>query len=181
MTGYKFRLSTKAMVGESSILLIVIPLLGIAFCLGALAVMVVGSDQAGLARFALSVISTLMALIFVAASCVMLLGAVGRAIFSYLMLSEAGLEYRYWPVHRIRCAWNQVGEIKKSPVAPLQGDVLMLQQAEVSGFHMLFDFQGGKYGFTKTIPMIPLYRLDGWPNGRLETELRRYAPGLFDE
>lgn len=56
----------------------------------------------------------------------------------------------------------------------------MLKQADVSGFHMLLDLQKGKFGFTKTIPLIPLSKIDGWVDGRLEAELRKYAPSLFD-
>jgi hypothetical protein len=111
-------------------------------------------------------------------SIAMVVTAIGRVIFSHLSLSDEGLDFRFWPLHRIRCKWEDVDQIKKSSL-PFQGDILTLKKAEVSGYHLLLDFTKGKFGRTTTLPIIPLFRIVGWPNGILETELRIYAPALF--
>ena len=97
---------------------------------------------------------------------------VGHGVFSYLTLSDEGLECRLWPLFKIRCAWDNFEQIKKlSP--PFHGDILTLKKSEVSGFGK------GNVGLIKSTPAIPLFMFDGWPNGRLETELRKFAPNLI--
>jgi hypothetical protein len=41
-------------------------------------------------------------------------------------------------------------------------------------------FNKPKFGVTPTLPVIPLYQLEGYPNGQLAVELKRYAPELFE-
>lgn len=181
MTGQKFRLSPKAVAWEFTLALLAIPFPSTALCLSIVAVRAWESNKPDALKFILPLLLGLSVLILLLVSLVLILLPVGRAVFSHLILSEAGLEYRLWPLHRIRCTWDNVERISTSPLAPLQGEVLTLKKAEVSGFHLLLDFRGGRFGFTSTLPMIPLYRMDGWPNGKLATELRRYSPELFVE
>jgi hypothetical protein len=178
MQSQKFQLSSKTIVWECAVILFAIPFLGAALCVGSLAIGAMGNSEDGMMKFISPIILGLPALAILALSVVLILMPIGRAIFSYLLLSEQGLEYRLWPLHRIRASWEDVDQIKKSSL-PFQGDILTLKNAETSGFHISLDFSKGNAGITKTAQVIPLYQIDGWQNGRLENELRKYAPNLF--
>jgi len=136
------------------------------------------SGELGSFGFFLFLLFGLAALVFAVFSLALIIIPVGRVLFSNLTLSDEGLVYQLWPLHKIRCTWNDVEEIKKSPI-PFHGDLLILKDAEVLGFHLLMDFNKGKFGVTPTIPVIPIYRFNGWHNGRLEDECRKFAPRLF--
>lgn len=180
MQRQKFQLSPKAIAWECSVIFLAIPFLCVALCIGTLALGTIGNSKIGAMRFILPVILGLPALVIVLFSFALILMPIGRGIFSYLLISDEGLEYRLWPLHKIRCSWDDVEQIKKSSL-PFQGDILTLKKAEVSGFHILLDFNKGNFGVTKTSQVIPLYQIDGWQNGKLENELRKYAPNLFVE
>ncbi|MDH5507071.1 MAG: hypothetical protein OEZ02_07595, partial [Anaerolineae bacterium] len=87
---------------------------------------------------------------------------------SYLRVSAKGLEYRNWPFFELRCGWDDVKRIKKGG---LFGDVLFLHRAEKTGF-LEFAMQLTQY-------QVHLSSLNGWPDGGLEDDLRKFAPQLF--
>ena len=179
MTNQKFHLSKKAMAWEGSIGFLAILFLSAAFCMGIVVLGISKEKEIGALRFVIPIILGLPALVITIVSFALDLGAIGRAIFSYLLISEEGLEYHLWPAHKVRCMWDDVDQIKKS-FLPFQGDILMLKRAEVSGFQKtLLSFNKGNFGIVKTVPVIPLFQINGWPNGKLEDELRKYAPNLF--
>jgi hypothetical protein len=181
MKDQKFRLSKKAMAWEGSLGLFAILFLFNAFCMGTVVLVISKEMEIGALRLILSMIFGLPALGITIVSFALVLVAIGRAIFSYLLISEEGLEYHLWPAHKIRCTWNDVDQIKKS-FLPFQGDILMLKSAEVLGFQKtLLSFNKGNFGIVKTIPVIPLFQIDGWPKGNLASELKKYAPHLFVE
>lgn len=123
-------------------------------------------------------IFSIPALVIVLCSLGLIFIAIGRAIFSYLTLSNEGLEYRLWPALKIRCTWDDVDQIKKS-FLPSQGELLMLKNAEVFGLNLLWFFNKTIVGAVKTLPTVPLYQIDGWQDGNLKEELKKYAPNLF--
>jgi hypothetical protein len=166
----KFRLSPKAIAWEYSVLFLEIPLLGSAFCSGTVALAIIGTSEIGTLQFLSAVLFGLIAVVITIASISLVPISIGRAFNSYLLLSDQGLEYRLWPLHKIRCGWDDVDQIKKSAFR-FQGDVLVLKTAEVSGLQSLI----------KTLSVIPLYQIDGWQNGDLADELKKYAPHLFLE
>lgn len=170
MQTQKFRLSPKAIARECSVLILIIPFLGVAFCSGTLALEIMGDSEVGPLRFLLTVIFGFIAIAITILSLSLIPLSIGRAFNSYLLLSNQGLEYSLWPLHKIRCGWDDLDQIKKSAL-PFQGDLLVLKTAEVSGLQ----------GLIKTSPVIPLYQIDGWQNGNLANELRKYAPNLFVE
>jgi hypothetical protein len=175
----KFRLSKKAMAWECSVVFFAILFLSITFCIGTIVLAISKEEEAGALRVVLPIIFGLPALVITIASFALVFTAIGRAIFSYLLVSGDGLEYCLWPMHKIRCTWDDVDQIKKS-FLPFQGDILMLKSAEVSSFQkVLLSFNKGNFGVVKTVPVIPLFQINGWPNGKLENELRKYAPNLF--
>ena len=180
MHSQRFQLSAKAIAWECSVILFAIPFLGTALCAGVLVIGAMGNSEIGMLQYIFPILPGLPVLAILAVSVMLILTPVGRAIFSYLLLSDQGLEYRLWPFHRIRATWEDVDKIKKSSL-PFQGDILLLKKAEVSGFHLSLDFNKGTAGGTKTAPVIPLYQIDGWQNGRLENELRKYSPHLIVE
>jgi hypothetical protein len=178
MKDQKFRLSKQAMAWEGSVGLLALLFLAVTFCIGAIVLAIIKEKEAGVLRLVTPMIFGLPALAITIISFALFSTSIGRAIFSYLLLSEEGLKFRLWPLHKIKCTWDDVEQIKKSPF-PFQGDILTLKKAEVSGFHLLLDFIKGNFGVTKTLPIIPLYQIDGWQNGRLKNELKKYVPDLF--
>lgn len=179
MQKQKFRLSPKAIAWECSIILFAIPGLGIAFLIWYLISEFNKMGEVGIIRFALPLFG-FFAVILTLVSIALIFIAIGRAFFSYLTLSEKGLEYRLWPLHMIRCTWADVEQIKNSAL-PFQGELLILKKGNLSGFHPLMDFNKGNYGVIKTLPVIPLYQISGWQDGRLKNELKKHAPNLFIE
>jgi len=167
----KYRLSWKAIAGEFLVIIIVLP-----FLLSGLGVMFYamrptlsgGSSPIG---FITSFVLGLLGLALSLSSIILCLLPFGRALFSYLAVSDSGIDYRYWPFHRIHCLWDNVDEIYKSPL-PFQGDMLRLKRAETSGFQI-------NIGTSKTTPVIPLYQFSGWDNRELEIDLKNHAPNLF--
>lgn len=113
MTGKKYRLSLKAIAGECSGIFFAIPSIGIAVCLGVSAFATMSTDRLGSASFVLPIFFGLPAVMFIVFSLILILTPIGRVVFSYLSISDEGLEYRLWPIHRIRCTWNDVDQIKK--------------------------------------------------------------------
>lgn len=181
MKDQKFRLSKKAMAWECSVGFLAILFLSVTFCIGTIVLAISKEKEAGALRLVAPIVFGLPALVITIASLALVLGSIGRAIFSYLLLSDEGLEYHLWPAHKIHCTWDDVDQIKKS-FLPFQGDILMLKRAEISGFQkILLNFNKGNFGVVKTVPVIPLYQIDGWKNGRLKNELIKYAPNLFVE
>ena len=179
MQNRKFRLSLKAAAWEMSIIFLVIPFLCVSFFAGFLATGVIQKNEDGVMERGISFFFGSIALLIGILSLFLVLIAIGRAIFSYLLLSSEGLEYRLWPMHKIRCAWADMEQIKKSAL-PLQGDILMLKSAEVSGLQkILLGVNKGNLGSIKTMPVIPLYQISGWKSGELRTELEKHAPHLF--
>lgn len=176
----KFRLTLKAAAWECSIIFFALPFLGVSLFGGFLAKQVIQSNEIGTTEVALSLFFGSVALIIGIGYLVLVLTAIGRAIFSHLLLSNEGMEYRLWPMHKIRCTWADVEKIKKSAL-PFQGEILVLKTADVSGFQRLLDSNKVKFGAIKTIPVIPLYQINGWQNGQLKNEMKKYAPNLFDE
>jgi hypothetical protein len=176
----KFQLSAKAIVWECAVILFVIPILGLVVGIGVVISAIIEDNDLGAFRFGFAILLGIPTVVIIALSVALLLLPIGRAIFSYLLLSDGGLEYRLWPLHRIRANWEDVDTIKKSSL-PFQGDILTLKKADTSGFNISLDFYRGNFGFTKTAQIIPLYQFDGWHSGILEMELRKYAPTLFAE
>jgi hypothetical protein len=161
MTGHKFRLSHKEIVGELSVILFAIYGLGVALCLAMVVCISMLSGKFSALTSVFPIIFGFPALIIAIIAIALIIMPFGRAIFSYLMLSDDGLDYRLWPLHRIRCTWDDVEQIKKSSISPFKGDILILKRADVSGFHLLLNFRQGKFGFTETIPQVPLYNIEG--------------------
>ncbi len=178
MQTQKFRLTVKEMVWELMMIPFAFLFMAGGLFIGWIGFLIFENGESGLLRLAILGISFIPALIMVIISLAMIFGAIGRVIFSYLIISDQGLEYRFWPLHRIRCSWLDVGEIKKSAWS-FQGDILMLRNAEAVGFHLFFDLSSGKSRFIKTLPQIPIYKFNGWPTGELKSELEKYAPTLF--
>lgn len=87
---------------------------------------------------------------------------------SYLRLSKDGLEYRNWPFNEIHCSWESVKCIQKNHWL---GSSLHLQHAEEFGFP--------EFSINLGHQQIHLDSLEGWSDGRIENDLRQFAPYLF--
>jgi hypothetical protein len=87
---------------------------------------------------------------------------------SYLRISKDGLEYRNWPFNEIHCSWESVRCIQKSPWL---GSSLQLQHAEEFGFP--------EFSINLGHQQIHLDSLVGWSDGKLDADLRQFAPHLY--
>lgn len=104
----------------------------------------------------------------------------GRLFFSYFTISPEGIEYRYWPTYAVRCYWGDVEKIGKfKSLGLIAYDVLYLKQAKPIGKPIMMTLRN-KFGL-KTQYLVPLTGIHGWRQGKLKTELQKYAPQLFED
>ncbi|HSG45268.1 MAG TPA: hypothetical protein VLA72_19145 [Anaerolineales bacterium] len=104
----------------------------------------------------------------------------GRLLFSYFIVTETGIEYRYWPTYGVRCKWEDVERVGKyRSLLFITYDVLYIQTAEPVGKPITMSLRK-KLGLS-TKYVVPLAGINGWPDGELANELRKYAPQAFDE
>jgi len=174
----RYRLSWKAIAGEFLVIILVLP-----FLLSGLGVVSYAwnsllSGEKSTLGFITSFVIGLLGLLLLSASLILCLLPFGRALFSYLAVSDSGIDYRYWPFHRIRGTWQDVDEIYKSPLS-FQGEMLRLKRADASGYHINIDFRRGNLEANKTLPVIPLYFFSGWVKRELLVDLKNHAPNLF--
>lgn len=98
------------------------------------------------------------------------------SFFSYIKISPDGIEQKNSPYKHIRCNWSDVDKLGKFF---LLTDVIYLNSYEVLGLSISlkspFRFLHTKQGF------ISLTGYDGWPDGQLASDLKHYAPKLFDD
>ncbi len=95
---------------------------------------------------------------------------------SRLDVSDAGLEYLYWPTYHIRCTWKDIETITKRREV-VTADVILLRQATELGWPITMKLR--KALGRSTQHFIPLNILEGWPEGKLAEQLRHHAPHLF--
>jgi hypothetical protein len=120
-------------------------------------------------------------LMFATSQAYLLAYHVGNPLFSYLKVSPDGLEYRSWPVRHLRCGWEGVQRMGKTPAWGVAYEMVRLTGADV--------LQNGV--FIKTVRRAPrlfprgqldyfyLTGFQGYPDGALADDLRHYAPHLF--
>ncbi len=106
---------------------------------------------------------------------------VGNPLLSYLKVSPEGLEYCSWPVKHLRCGWEGVQRMGKTPAWGVAYEMVRLTGAEA--------LQNGVFIKTvrRTPRLFPRGQLDyfyltgfrGYPDGALADDLRHYAPHLF--
>ncbi len=96
---------------------------------------------------------------------------------SFLLVSEEGLEYRYWPSYHVRCTWDDVEAIVQRRMALVTADVLLLRRATELGLPITMKMRK-KLGMDMQY-FIPLNIIRDWPTGRLADALRHHAPRLF--
>jgi hypothetical protein len=112
---------------------------------------------------------------------VLLILRIGRAFFSYVLVSPQGLEYRYWPSYRIRCRWGDVECLGKyrSIFGLALHQVLFLKEDESTGWQGFVEVRR-RLG-ADTQQFVPLTGIRGWPDGPFAEDLRCYLPALFAE
>jgi hypothetical protein len=131
----------------------------------------VGVLLAGLALFAVSMGIFLIAF------------AVGQGALSYLRTSPEGLEYRAWPLYKVRCRWEDVDRVVHHPPRlGIKAVELRLTQGEKSGpkWAWWFVFSFRRFLGMGTELTIPLSTFRGWQEGMLADDLREKAPYAFE-
>jgi uncharacterized Tic20 family protein len=97
-------------------------------------------------------------------------------MFSTLEINEQGLEYKLWPQLHIRCTWADVHLITKQLGFI---EVLQVNKYEKVGACMSLGKLGSMFRMEKM--SMPLSKFNGWKNGDLAKDLRRFSPQLFNE
>ncbi len=108
---------------------------------------------------------------------------IGR-FFRTLKVSPSGLEYRHPGLFNLQCTWEDVKGLGLIRGPYWHRTFLNLKDAQLSGLGFLAKLEGvrlwrplwprGKYA-------IQLSGLEGWPEGGLADDLRRYAPHVFKD
>jgi uncharacterized Tic20 family protein len=97
------------------------------------------------------------------------------SFFGYLKISPDGMEQKNSPFRHVRCNWSDVDKLGKFF---LFTDVIYLKSYEVIGFSLSlkfpFRFFQPKQGF------IAFSGYEGWPDGQLADDLKKYAQKLFE-
>jgi|GEM_PF-1575796 len=97
------------------------------------------------------------------------------SFFSYVKISPDGIEQKNSPYKHIRCNWFDVDKLGKFF---LFTDVIYLNSYEVLGFSLSlkspFRFLRPQQGF------ISLTGYEGWSDGQLASDIKQYAPKLFE-
>lgn len=94
--------------------------------------------------------------------------------FSYVRITPEGIEHKVWPYRHIRIPWIEVDRLDRI----LYYDALFLKSYEVIGPSLSFAWPWKYFQFTQISIPISLY--NGWPDGPLAEDLKRYAPKLFE-
>lgn len=114
-------------------------------------------------------------IILIAFNIIQITISVVMSFFSYIKISPDGIEQKNSPYKHIRCSWSEVDKLGK---LFLFTDVIYLNSYEVLGFSLSlklpFRFLQPKQGF------ISLTGYEGWSDGQLANDLKKYAPILFE-
>ena len=99
-----------------------------------------------------------------------------KLTFSYLMVSDEGIELLYWPNYRIKSTWDMIDHLGKvTVIGSLTSDVLFLrgETEETSAVGM------NRHRGIKERRIIPLSDFRGWPKGQLYSDLLRLIPDII--
>jgi uncharacterized Tic20 family protein len=94
--------------------------------------------------------------------------------FSDIKITPEGIEYRNWPYRHIRSRWSEVDRLGKF----LFYDVVYLKSYEVIGLSLSFSKLFKFLAFSQASISLSSYK--GWPGGPLASDLKHYAPQLFE-
>lgn len=93
---------------------------------------------------------------------------------SYLRFSPEGIEHKVWPYQHLRVRWSEVDRLDKI----LYYDALVLKSYEIIGLSISHAWPWKHFQLAPT--SIPIGMYNGWPDGPLAEDLKRYAPKLFE-
>jgi uncharacterized Tic20 family protein len=96
--------------------------------------------------------------------------------FSYVKVSSVGLEQKFWPYKHIRCNWSDVDKIGKWW---LFYDVVYLNSCEIIGPSISLRVPLRLFRFPLQ-NFITLSGYQGWSDGQLAEDIRRFVPRLFE-
>lgn len=113
-------------------------------------------------------------IVMFALAIVQMIVAVISGFFSYIKITPEGIENKIWPYRDIRSGWSEVDRLGKFFLY----DVLYLKSFEITGLSLSFTWPLKHLNFIQ--PSIALNTYNGWPDGELANDLKRYSPQLFD-
>jgi len=100
-----------------------------------------------------------------------------KLIFSYLLVSDEGIELLYWPNYRIKSTWDMIDCLGKvSVLGSITSDVLFLRSetGDISAVDI------SRHRGIKERRIIPLSDFRGWPKGQLFCDLQRFIPDIIN-
>lgn len=98
-----------------------------------------------------------------------------QCFFSYIKVTPDGIEHKVWLARHIRTGWPEVDRLGKF----LFYDAVFLKSYEVIGFSPSYRWPWKLINFAQNAITVSTYQ--GWPQGRLADDLKRHAPGLFEQ
>ena len=100
-----------------------------------------------------------------------------QPLFSYLQISQNSIKYRKGLTYALSCNWDDIESLGRHQGLARVYDVLYLKRVEPLKWAFFMTFlQRFKVNMRY---YIPLTGFQGWPEGSLDEELRRYAPHIF--
>jgi hypothetical protein len=111
---------------------------------------------------------------------VLVLG-MGNAFLSYVKVSPEEFEYCSWPRYHVRCNWEMLEWQSYSANWSVARRLVNLEKAdevEVSALTKIWREVPARLGLGTRSP-VSLHEFQGYPDGELADNLRRYAPHLF--
>ena len=100
-----------------------------------------------------------------------------KLIFSYLVISDEGLELLYWPNYRLETTWKELDRLGSvTVIGSLTSDLLYLRGKFVDANAEEIDRHRG----IRERRVISLSDFKGWPKGQLHDDLERYIPDIIE-
>jgi len=100
-----------------------------------------------------------------------------KLIFSYLMVSDEGIELLYWPNYRLKSTWEKIDHLGKvTVIGSLTSDVLYLRDETGETRTVEINRPRG----IKEKHIISLSDFRGWPKGQLYSALLRFIPEIIN-
>ena len=100
-----------------------------------------------------------------------------KLIFSYLMVSDEGIELFYWPNYRHKSTWEKIDYLGKvTLIGNSTSDVLYLHDETGIARKAKINRHRG----IKEKQIIPLSDFREWPKGQLYSDLLRFIPEIIE-
>ncbi len=109
---------------------------------------------------------------------ILLLLYLPKLLFSYLRITENGIELFYWPNYHLSAKWEEIEQLGKvSYIWNNSQDVLIIRRIEGKSITQGLD----RHQAMQEKRIIPLEDFRGWPEGNLSDELQKHIPVIVNK